>query len=133
MGYRWITARDALIIHEAQLVEHGGKFGFKDENALESAMMRARHKALYGHPAVHDLAASYAWAIAKNHPFIDGKKRVALVVCESFLEYNGYLLTASDEECVEILLRVAASEITEEELSIWISGRISANVSPPAL
>jgi death on curing protein len=119
-GYRWIELKETLIIHETQLIEHGGKQGFKDESLLEAALMRPRHKAVYASLEIFDLAAAYAWGIVRDHPFSDGNKRVALVICETFLELNGYLLEAADEECVRVFLEMAAGDLSESEMAHWI-------------
>jgi death-on-curing protein len=74
----------------------------------------------YGEPSLPELAAAYAFGIARNHPFVDGNKRTALVVAELFLGINGYDLTATDLECVEMFLPLAAGEVSEQELAAWI-------------
>jgi death on curing protein len=120
----WINPIVILAIHEEQLAEHGGPPGVRDQALLDSALARAKNLALYGlpdgsAPKASDPAAVYAHAIAKNHPFIDGNKRTALVAAELFLALNGFELQASDEECVMITLSLAAGEINETELAAW--------------
>lgn len=121
----WVSANGALAAHRMQLVDHGGADGVRDPGAFESAMSRPRNLAVYSSPDAADLAASYAFGLARNHPFVDGNKRTALVVCETFLLLNGYSLKASDAELVVVFLALAAGELTEEELSGWIRERIS--------
>lgn len=119
MSYTWITVKDAEIIHEIQLTEHGGSFGVPDRNLLESALMRPQMSLNYGKPTLFELAAPYAFGITRNHPFLDGNKRVALVVAETFLGLHGVELTASDEDCVRMMHDLAAGNMTESELAVW--------------
>jgi death-on-curing protein len=116
----WVETRDVLAIHEAQLSEHGGAEGVRDQGALESALARPLNLAAYGEPDAAALAAAYGFGIAKNHPFVDGNKRTAFVTFEFFLELNGYSLTADDVQCVVIMLAVADSTSSEAELAGWI-------------
>jgi len=120
----WLSARLILAAHEEQLAEHGGPGGVRDQGMLESALARPQHSALYGTPDVADLAASYAFALARNHPFVDGNKRAAFVALEVFLELNGWSLTASDESCVTTILSLAAGQCDEDELAAWIRSHI---------
>src|SRR4051812_7955756 len=97
-----------MAAHAEQLTEHGGGEGVRDPNMLESAMARPRNLAVYGNPDVADLAAAYAFGIARNHPFVDGNKRSAAVVSEAFLSLNRHELQASDAELVVAFLALAA-------------------------
>ena len=115
----WIATEVALAAHAEQLAEHGGAEGVRDAGALESAMMRSRNLADYGEPDVAALAAAYAFGIARNHPFVDGNKRTAAVVAETFLVLNGQTLTATDAELVVAILALAAGDLPEEELADW--------------
>lgn len=112
----------ALAIHEEQLLEHGGGQGVRDMGLLQSALARPENLAHYGEPDVFDLAAAYAFGIAKNHPFIDGNKRTAFVVMELFLALNGVELEASDEECVTKFLALASGDLSEGGLAHWLRG-----------
>jgi death-on-curing protein len=118
-GWVWIATEVALAAHAEQLAEHGGGEGVRDPGMLESAMARARNLASYGEPDAAALAATYAFGIARNHPFVDGNKRTAAVVSETFLALNGYSLQASDAELVVAFLALAAGELPEEELADW--------------
>jgi death-on-curing protein len=118
--FRWVARRTILAVHAAQIAEHGGIAGIRDEGLLDSALARPEHKAHYGEDDPAALAAAYAYGIARNHPFLDGNKRTALVALELFLMKNGYRLTASDEDAVVTFLRLAAGEIGEDELAAWI-------------
>ena len=110
-----------LAIHDEQLAEHGGQPGVRDSGLLESALGRPRNQFAYGEPSITRLAASYAFGISRNHPFLDGNKRTSLVVAELFLELNGYELIASDVQCVTTFLQLAAGELTEDQLAEWIT------------
>lgn len=121
MRWKWINEGVVRAIHEAQLDEHGGGTGLRDEGALSSALARARNRVAYGEAAdAATLAAAYAYGIARNHPFVDGNKRVALVVMELFLELNGWLLAADDAECVVAMQSLAAGRVTEDQLTEWV-------------
>jgi death-on-curing protein len=117
----WIDLEVVLAIHDEQLAEHGGQPGVRDRGLLESALDRPRNQFAYGEASLTHLAASYAFGISRNHPFLDGNKRTSLVVAELFLDLNGLELIASDVECVATFLQLAAGELTEEQLADWIS------------
>lgn len=118
-AWTWIGVDVALAAHLEQLAEHGGGEGVRDIGALESAMDRPRNLAAYGEPDLAALAAAYAFGIARNHPFVDGNKRTAAVISETFLALNGYELIASDAELVVAFLALAAGELSEEEMADW--------------
>jgi death-on-curing protein len=120
----WIATEVALAAHAEQLAEHGGGEGVSDAGALESAMSRPLNQAAYGDPDAAALAAAYAFGIARNHPFVDGNKRTAAVIAETFLVLNGYRLDASDAELVVAILSLAAGELSEEELADWFRARV---------
>ena len=92
---------------------------------MESALARPQNLAAYGDPDAADLAASYAYGLAKNHPFIDGNKRTALVVCETFLIDNGHMLLAGDAELAVLFETLAAGELSEEEMADWFRQRLA--------
>jgi death on curing protein len=115
----WIATEVAVAAHAEQLAEHGGGGGLRDHGALESAMMRPQNLAVYGEADAALLAAAYAFGIARNHPFVDGNKRTAAVVSETFLAVNGLGLAASDAELVVTFVALAAGELSEEELADW--------------
>jgi death-on-curing protein len=117
----WIDLEVVLAVHDEQLAEHGGQAGVRDRGLLESAMARPRNQYAYGEHSLVRLAASYAFGISRNHPFLDGNKRTSLVVAELFLELNGSELTATDAECVTAFLRLAAGDLSEEQLADWIA------------
>lgn len=120
----WIATEVAVAAHAEQLAEHGGGVGTRDAGALESAMARPQNLAEYGEPDAADLAAAYAFGIARNHPCVDGNKRTAAVVSETFLALNGHALDASDAEIVVTFVALAAGELSEEELADWFRGHL---------
>jgi death-on-curing protein len=122
--WRWVSEDVALAAHREQLAEHGGGEGIRSAGLLESAMARPMHLVAYGEPDTADLAASYAYGIARNHPFVDGNKRTALVISETFLVLNGHELQANDAELVLTFLALAAGELSEEQLAQWFRERI---------
>jgi death-on-curing protein len=113
-----------LAVDEApfrQIREHGGSHGLRDENALESALARPRHRWLHDEDVgIAQLAAACAFAIARNHPYVDGNKRVALVAMVAILDRNGSALTATNGEILQTILELAAGELTENVLGFWI-------------
>ena len=118
---RWVPEAAVRAVHAALIAEHGGSAGIRDAGLLSSALGRPRNKRAYGASAtLFDLAAAHGVAIVKNHPFIDGNKRVALMVMYLFLETNGYLLNAPEVEAVDVMLRLAAGELDEKGLSRWL-------------
>ena len=125
----WVATEVALAAHAEQLAEHGGGEGVRDQRLLESAMARPQNLAAYGEPDAAALAAAYAFGIARNHPFVDGNKRTAAVVSETFLILNGHSLAASDAELVVAFLALAAGELSEEELAEWFRERVEEAAS----
>ena len=117
----WVEAAVVLAIHDEQIAEHGGSAGVRDPGLLDSALARAPNLAAYGEDVdAAALAAAYAFGIARNHPFVDGNKRTALVVLELFLELHGHRLSADDAGCVGTMLSLAAGSFDEAALAGWI-------------
>lgn len=119
----WITTEHATTAHRRQLAEHGGLDGIRDPSLLESALGLPRHQFAYAHPtpSIPALAAAYAYAIAKNHPFLDGNKRTAAVLCESFLLINGLTIDATDEELYPLFYNLAAGTLSQEDLTTFLT------------
>lgn len=117
-GWIWLSSQVLLAAHDEQLAEHGGASGIRDQNLFESALARPQNLAAYETPDV--AAAAYAFGLAKNHPFIDGNKRIALIALESFLVLNGFELVADDVQCVMTILSLASGELDEGQLAEWI-------------
>ena len=120
----WIGLHVALAIHERQLAEHGGGVGVRDEGLLESALSRPVNAWHYGDPDAADLAAAYAYAVARNHPFVDGNKRTAWVLARLFLRLNHVSLHFDPADAIRTMLALAAGELSEGELAAWFRARI---------
>lgn len=122
----WITRALALAIHERQLAEHGGGTGVRDEALLESALARPQQLFAYGDPGpdLALLAASLAFGLSRNHPFVDGNKRTAAVACEVFLVLNGASLDATDDALYAQYIALAAGDLDEAAFADWLRARI---------
>jgi death on curing protein len=119
-GWIWVTLAVAEAAHAEQIAEHGGGGdGLRDRGLFESAMARPHNLVSYGDPDAAALAAAYAYGLARNHPFIDGNKRIAAVVSETFLLLNGHSLTATDAELVVAFLELAAGNLSEDDMADW--------------
>mgnify|MGYP003466827566 CR=1 FL=1 len=118
----WISKRLALAIHNRQLAEHGGGMGVRDEGLLDSALARPQQLFAYGDPPpdIAALAASLAYGLAQNHPFIDGNKRTAHVCYRAFLALNDAELKASDEEKYIAMLGLAEGSLGETGFADWL-------------
>ena len=124
--WRWLQPETAEAVHQEQLAEHGGGPGTRDRNALLSALARAQNLAVYGDPDAAALAASYAYGVAKNHPFVDGNKRTAWVLARLFLAKNGRGIRFGRAEAVLVMEGVAAGRVSEEQFASWLRDRIAA-------
>jgi death-on-curing protein len=126
MQWRWIQ-REALVrLHAMCLVQFGGLAGLRDAGLLESALARPEQLANYASPDVADIAAAYAFGLAKNHPFVDGNKRTAFLALGLSLRLNGYRLTASQPDATQTILLLAAGELSEQALATWIRGQMAS-------
>lgn len=121
----WLEPEVALAIHDRQLAEHGGLQGLRDPDALQAALERPRHKWAYGETDPANLAAAYAWGLARSHPFADGNKRTAWVLARLFLVLNGFRLAHGAEETIRIVLALAGGELEEEDFAAWLRNRLS--------
>lgn len=130
MQFALLAKSEVLRIHEEQIEEHGGLVGVRDDGLLESALARAENLLFYGSRdvTINDVAASLAFGLAQNHPFLDGNKRTSLVVCLTTLQLNGITIDVASVELLATWQSLAAGLITEEALSIWLRDR-SALVS----
>ena len=118
----WIDKPEVLVAHSRQLAEHGGSDGLRDETLLDSALSKPRNVFAYGSSVtLPQLAASYAFGLAQNHAFIDGKKRTALVVSEGFLRLNGLKIVSTPEEKYFTFLHLADGSLSEDELTTWLT------------
>jgi death on curing protein len=122
---RWVPRAVVLAIHADQMRQHGGALGLRDEGLLESALARPRNRWGYEHDAdPATLAAGYGFGLARNHPFIDGNKRVAFQVMLVYLGLNGHRITATEPEVVTLMMGVASGTIDESALGNWLRDHI---------
>ena len=118
---RWLLEQTIIAVHSVVLEEHGGALGIWDEDMLHSALNRPIDKYAYDSDAtIFQLAAAYSFGLAKNHPFIDGNKRVAFLAGTLFLELNGYGFTAEESDAAFVFEKLAAGKIKEDDLAIWL-------------
>jgi len=116
----WVLREVVLLLHEQSIAQFGGPPGLRDEGLLDSALDRPRHLFAYNKPTLFELGASYAFGLAKNHPFIDGNKRAAFVVAVTFLELNRVRFEATEVDAALRTLALAAGEITEAAYAEWL-------------
>lgn len=122
--FEWVPLQAVLELHDEQLAKHGGAAGLRDSGALEAAL--ARPQTLLGYEpeaTVFRLAAAYAYGMTRNHAFVDGNKRIALITAGTFLALNGWYLDATERETVKVMLAVSARDMAEEEFVAWLEAR----------
>jgi death-on-curing protein len=117
---RWLDVNDVIDIHAEQLALFGGPYGIRDKGLLESAVMRPQNRWHYGASDLAQLAAAYAFGIARNHPFLDGNKRGAFAAMMVFLRFNGIAFAPAPAEATAVMFAVGAGEIDEDGLARWI-------------
>ncbi|MEZ0468636.1 type II toxin-antitoxin system death-on-curing family toxin [Phaeobacter sp. SYSU ZJ3003] len=117
----WVPLQAVLIIHDRQIARHGGAPGMRDIQLLEAAVERPRNKAAYGEPSLEEIAAAYAFGIAKAHAFVDGNKRTAFVTSATFLRLNGFGLRPDPLDGVRVMEDLASGVISEETFAVWLS------------
>ncbi|MEL7198492.1 MAG: type II toxin-antitoxin system death-on-curing family toxin [Pseudomonadota bacterium] len=120
----WLDSRIAYAVHDRQLAEHGGGEGLRDAGALESALARPINQWNYGEDDLAQLAAAYAFGLARNHPFADGNKRTAWIFARLLLLANGIEIAFEPAEAIRTVLDLAAGDLTEDELADWFRQRI---------
>lgn len=123
---RCLREIEARAMHLELIADQGGMQGIRSLELLDSVLAGPKNLAAYGAPNLAELAASYAFGIARNHPFVDGNKRVALTCTAVFLDLNGWELVASQEDAVITFLSLAAGELGEDQLAEWINANLSA-------
>ncbi len=123
-AWRWVGASVVHAIHDRQLAEHGGLAGLRDLGAVESALARPQNLAAYGEPDACDLAAAYAYGLARTHGFCDGNKRTAWVTARLFLADNGLRLRFDPADAVRTVEAVAGGTLTEDALAAWFRERL---------
>ena len=116
----WFNYDQAIAAHSVQLRHFGGALGLRDEGALRSALDRPVNKWHYEGTLLPELAAAYAFGLAKNHPFVDGNERIAFIAMVAFLRKNGVAFRPDQAQSTAIILAVAAGEVSEQSLARWI-------------
>ena len=116
----WVLTETVIALHEQLLAAFGGSAGVRDAGLLQSAMARPQNLVAYGRPTVFDLAASYAFGLVKNHPFVDGNKRTGFAVAVLFLELNGCRFTAAEADAAIRTLALAAGDLDERGFADWL-------------
>jgi death on curing protein len=123
-AWNWIDIFDIRAIHNAQIARHGGLDGVREQGLIESALARPQNLAGYGNPDAADLAAAYAFGIARNHGFLDGNKRTAWVAARVFLADNGCRLVFNQIEGYQLMMSVAEGTKDEAAVAAWFRDRI---------
>jgi death-on-curing protein len=118
---RWINKHALLLLHGVSLARFGGADGIRDEGLIDASLARAQNQLRYGHAKdLADLAAAYAFGFAKNHPFVDGNKRMAFLSCGLFLEINNKHLAAEPADAISAVVALADGTISEPQFAAWI-------------
>ena len=120
MSWIWLPIRAVYVIHDRQIARHGGAPGLRDAGLLENACSRPMNAAAYGTPDAFELAAAYAFGIAKAHAFIDGNKRTAFVACATFLRMHGHHIKPDPGTGVGMMEDLAASILSEGNFAAWL-------------
>ena len=124
---KFIPKHIIIYFHEQLIGLYGGALGIRDEGLLDSALEkpRAMFEGAYLHDLLAKISAAYGFHICKNHPFIDGNKRVALVAMDTFLQKNGNEISASEKDVYEVMVKLASGKITKKEFIGWLEVNIS--------
>lgn len=125
MNWRWVREDVVLAVHDVQLAQHGGLDGVRDMNAIQAALARPQQLDTYGNPSpdVFDLAAAYAYGLAKNHGFADGNKRTVWIVARLFLLDNDVKIQFSQPDAIQAMLGVAGGTMAEAVFAQWLRAR----------
>lgn len=123
MPITFLSIAEVLEIHQNQIMLYGGEPGLRDLGLLKSAlgMPAATYGGEFLHPGIYEMAAAYLFHLVKNHPFVDGNKRVGAVSCLAFLAFNGYSFTATADDFSEMVLAVAAGNLSKANVTIFIT------------
>lgn len=117
---KWVLPETVQLLHEQLLADHGGSAGVRDAGLLDSALSRPQNLFFYGSPTLSELATSYVFGIVKNHPFIDGNKRIGFMVAILFLELNGCRFHAAEADAAVQTLALAAGAVDEDAFAVWL-------------
>ena len=120
-GPAWVLPEAVRALHERLLSEFGGPVGIRDDGILESALSRPANRFAYGSPSIPELAAAYAFGLVRNHPFVDGNKRIGFATAVLFLELNGYRFAASEIDATVQTLALAAHDLDEGGYAAWLA------------
>jgi death-on-curing protein len=120
----WLSPELVIAIHDEQLAEFGGASGLRDAGALESALARPLNRYHYGNTELASLAAAYGFGLSRNHAFVDGNKRTAFLAIVTFLGLNGVEFDVLEPEAVVMILALAAGEVDEDGLALWIADKL---------
>lgn len=120
----WLSRETVLGLHDELLVRYGGATGVRDDGLLERALARPLNRAGYGDSDIVELAALYALAVARDHPFVDGNKRTAFAAMALFLRLNGLELQAAEADAVMVVLKMAAHVTDDNDFTAWIRSHV---------
>jgi death-on-curing protein len=126
----WLSTELILAVHERLIAEFGGLAGLRDEGLLNSALGKPRNLFVYSSPTLFDLAASYAFGIAKNHPFFDGNKRTSFAAAAVFLETNCHQFTAQEIDATAATLALAEGKLSEQRYAAWLAEHSRSETRP---
>jgi death-on-curing protein len=121
----WLSDELPMLLHERLVADFGGLSGVRDRGLLESAMARPRQIHVYGSPDLVELAAAYAAGVVRNHPFVDGNKRVGFMLAYVFLVRNGYRFTASEAAATRAVLDLASGVLSEQAFARWLADNVA--------
>ena len=132
MSVHFIPDDVVFTIHTDLLHRYGGEAGIRDRNLLASALAQPKMTAggKYLHNSIFDKAAAYGFHVCMNHPFIDGNKRVALVLMDIFLRKNGWEIESPEEEIYTMMISLASGKINKSQLSLWLKEHTSKYSQP---
>jgi death on curing protein len=117
----WLDRKSAILLQAESLAQHGGSYGVRDAGLLDSALARPLNKWNYNPGAdLAELASAYGFGLARNHPFVDGNKRIAFIATALFLRLNGYRLSSDPLDEIKTMLGLAAGELSEADFAVWI-------------
>jgi death on curing protein len=118
---RWVPLRAIVVVHDRQIARHGGSPGLRDLALLETACARPRNLLAYGQPALEEIAAAYAFGLAKAHAFVDGNKRTAFVTAVTFLRLNGHAFRPDPREGARMAEDLASGAVGEAGFAAWLA------------
>lgn len=124
----FIPKKVILYFHEQLIQIYGGSTGIRDEKLLDSAIKQPKSTfdSEYLHDSVFKMASAYGFHLCKNHPFVDGNKRIAFVAMDTFLQNNGYEITASEKETYKIMMKLSSENLSKDELTDWLKENTSS-------